>query len=171
MPTRTPIDSLEPLLERLRHARTPEAFGRIMAAVRIPLDELLPKTTWHGKHYTRNALARTNEFELMLICFEPGQSTSIHDYDKEQAWILPVSGVLHEERFDGGGMHELTLIHERTLRPGELSHIEAGRSIHRFSNPGASRAMSLNLYVRPLRRWRVYDRRAGGRSDMVPSQP
>jgi len=44
-------------------------------------------------------LARTENFEVLLICWEKGQSSPIHDFNSQEAWIHPIVGKLREERF------------------------------------------------------------------------
>jgi hypothetical protein len=45
-----------------------------------------------------------------------------------------------------------------------------GKAIHRFTNRGPERAVTLNLYAKPLSRWRVYDERTGDVS-VTPAGP
>ena len=97
----------------------------------------------------------------MLIGYEPGQSTSIHDYDSQMAWIKPVLGSVREERFKANADGKFRLHGEKTLGVGSLSYMAAKNCIHRHSNAGTGRAITLNLYSQPIRRWRVYDERTG----------
>jgi cysteine dioxygenase len=124
-------------------------------------DELAPLATWDHRHYTRQCIQSTSTHELLLICYEPGQRTSIHDYDSQMAWIKPVTGHLREERFKPGPDGGVVLRGAKILVPGNLSYLSAGNPIHRHSNISPGRAMTLNLYARPIRRWRVYDERTG----------
>ena len=116
---------------------------------------------WNPRHYTRQCIHRTREHELMLICYEPGQRTSIHDYDSQMAWIKPLRGSVREERFKATGTGTLRLHGEKSIGVGALSYMASRNCIHRHSNAGTGRAITLNLYSRPLMRWRVYDEHTG----------
>ncbi|MBK9273979.1 MAG: cysteine dioxygenase family protein [Flavobacteriales bacterium] len=153
--------TLHGLIALLRRARSRAAYERVLRAADLSSEELAAAATWNGRHYTRNCLLRTESFELMLICFEPGQSTSIHDYGGEEGWVKPVQGELIEERFKVNPDDTLVCTEERRITGDEVSHLPKGASIHRFTNPLPMRVMSLNLYARPLRSWNVYDKRKG----------
>lgn len=165
-----PIRSLDELIRELLRHRDQSAYGGILARYAVPTRDLEPYFRWNSRHYTRTCVHRNDDFELLVICYEPGQRTSIHDYDSQTAWIHPVAGELVEERFaslpDGG----IELMQERHLTPGVDDVITNGAAIHRFINPGPERAVTLNLYAKPMSKWRVYDERTGSPS-MSPAGP
>ncbi|HMN06073.1 MAG TPA: cysteine dioxygenase family protein [Flavobacteriales bacterium] len=155
------ITSIEELIRTID--REPNAAGYTDALLRFSMapEDLAPLGQWNSRHYTRQCLHRTPQHELLLICYEPGQGTSIHDYDSQTAWIKPLVGTVQEERFkiapDGG----VTRQGRRQLVPGQVAYMATKNCIHRHTNTGAGRAITLNLYARPIRRWRVYDERTG----------
>lgn len=163
------IRTVEELVHLLEQGPDEGGYLNILQRIAIPIEAFLERCTWNKKHYTRNCLARNKDFELLLICYEPGQSTSIHDYATEEAWVHPVIGSLVEERFQppAGGM--LRKVSSAKLDPASFSYLDNGRSIHRYSNNFDVRAASLNLYARPLRHWKVYDERSGEPHQSKPS--
>ena len=164
------IPTIKELVRELLRNRTTGDHAGILARYAVPSKDLEPYYSWNSKHYTRTCIHRNEAFELLVICYEPGQATSIHDYDSQTAWIHPVIGEVTEERFrvlKGGG---LELVKELRLRPGVADSLTNGTSIHRFSNPGPERAVTLNLYAKPMRKWRVYDEGTGD-SNIAPAGP
>lgn len=161
-------EHLQALIRALDGGSGGEGYLEILRTLEVPVAELEPHATWHPKHYTRNILAQRPGYELLLICFGPGQRTSIHDYDSAHAYVRPVLGEVVEERFrlDASGRPEL--VRTTSLHSGIISHLGGGDSIHRFENVGDGRAMTLNLYAPPLRKWRVYDERSGSSSTRPP---
>lgn len=160
-----PIGSIRELVEELLRQQDPSAYGAILLRYAVPGRDLEPYFRWNTRHYTRNCVIRNAAFELLVVCYEPGQRTSIHDYDSETAWVHPVVGEVLEERFvQRGNGGALRLVQETRLRPGMLGALTRESSIHRFSNPGAGRAVTLNLYAPPMRKWRVYDQGTGNTS-------
>ncbi len=155
------IDSLAELVRVLDRELHPAGFTDALLRASISPEELASFSPWNSRHYTRQCIHRTHDHELMLIGYEPGQSTSIHDYDSQMAWIKPVLGSVLEERFKATADGKLRLHGEKTLGIGSLSYMAAKNCIHRHSNAGTGRAITLNLYSRPIRRWRVYDERTG----------
>jgi len=156
------IRTIEELVRALRGAPRGRGYADILSRVDIPTEEFAPWSRWNDKRYTRTCIARTDDFELMLICYEPGQGTSIHDYAAQEAWVRPVVGSVLEERFETTPEGTVRMVREGPLEPGSCSYLHNGLGIHRYSNTGEGRSITLNLYARPLRTWKVYDERSGG---------
>ncbi|MBP6574450.1 MAG: cysteine dioxygenase family protein [Flavobacteriales bacterium] len=157
----TPISTIHDLVKELLRHRDPKAFESILARYAVPSRDLEPYFRWNSRHYTRTCINRNDDFELLVICYEPGQRTSIHDYDSQMAWIHPVMGEVVEERFTPVEGDGIKLAREIHLHPGSIEPITDGSSIHRFTNRGPDRAVTLNLYAKPMSKWRVYEEGTG----------
>ena len=158
----TPITTIRDLVRELPRHRKPEDYAAILERYTVPTHDLEPYFRWNSRHYTRTCIHRNDEFELLLICYEPGQLTSVHDYDRQTAWIHPVTGEVVAERFvlePGKGLKRVAELH---LHPGQVDRIANGTAIHRFTNYGPVRAATLNLYAKPMSKWRVFDEGTGG---------
>ena len=129
-----------------------------MCRVDLPREELETYCTWDDENYVRNVLARNDEFEILLICWEEGQSSPIHDFNSQEAWIHPVHGWIKEERFkiNPGDDIRLERVSSVLLGTEEYSYMNQV-AIHRYSNAEEGRSVSLNVYSRPVTEWRVYD--------------
>ena len=55
----------------------------------VEADSLAPYLTWHRQHYTRNLIDRTPLYELMAICWEVGQASSVHIAIRIAGWRFP----------------------------------------------------------------------------------
>ncbi|MBP6311270.1 MAG: cysteine dioxygenase family protein [Flavobacteriales bacterium] len=163
------ITSIRELVRELLRHRDRSAYGEILSRYNVPIKDIAPYFRWNKKHYTRTCIQRNNDFELLVICYEPGQSTSIHDYDSHTAWIHAVKGEVVEERFVNTSSG-LQRTRELTLRPGEDDSLTNGTSIHRFINIAPERAVTLNLYAKPMSKWRVYDP-GTGEATIAPAGP
>ncbi|MEM6830275.1 MAG: cysteine dioxygenase family protein [Bacteroidota bacterium] len=130
----------------------------IMKSVTIPQEEFEKYYSWNQKRYTRNVLFRDDKLELILVCMEKGQASPIHDFNSQEAWIHPVVGRLREERYkiNPGDDIKLEQISSVLLGPDEYSYMNQV-GIHRFTNDYESRSVSLNVYAKPVREWRVYE--------------
>ncbi|MEO7082562.1 MAG: hypothetical protein ABIY71_13605, partial [Flavobacteriales bacterium] len=73
----------------------------------------------------------------------------------------PLVGTVQEERFKVATDGSLQRHGRRELETGKLAYMATKSCIHRHSNIGPGRAITLNLYARPIRSWRVYDERTG----------
>lgn len=166
----SPITSIRELLHELLRHGDASTFASILSRYSIPSHDLEPYFRWNSRHYTRTCIHRNEDLELLVICYEPGQSTSIHDYNSQTAWIHPILGEVVEERYTARSGGELRSVQQLHLNLGTDVSRTNGSSIHRFTNYGAERAATLNLYAKPVSKWRIYDERTGG-SRLVPAGP
>lgn len=165
-----PITSVHGLVRELLRLRDPAGYGDVLARYSVPTRDLAAYFRWNDDHYTRNCIMRNDDLELLVICYGPGRSTSIHDYNSTIAWVHPVIGEVVEERFGLRPDGSLRLTQETHLRPGMLGSLTRENSIHRFSNRTKERAVTLNLYAPPMSQWRVYDGSSGS-SEMETAGP
>ncbi|WP_425391130.1 cysteine dioxygenase [Ekhidna sp.] len=129
----------------------------VMSNVKIPRTEFEKYYSWDDEKYARNVLARNENFEVLLICWEEGQSSPIHDFNAQEAWIHPIQGMLREERFkinvDDDRLEKVSNV---LLGTDEFSYMNQV-GIHRYSNANKARTVSLNIYSKPVSEWHVYD--------------
>lgn len=114
--------------------------------------------TWSDAGYTRNLVHRCGEFELLLLCWERGQASPIHDHSGQNCWMAVLEGTLEEEHFtDGGPDSGLTSGRVRSLGAGEVAFIQDEIAWHRIRPLGDSRSVSLHLYADPIDSCRIFD--------------
>lgn len=116
---------------------------------------LLQYATWSSKTYTRNCLYRDQNLELILICWEPKQETSIHNHGGEECWLGICDGVIEEQHFIQEGK-SLKLIQSENLVEGKVSYMNDKLGIHKLKNSTKKRAMSLHLYAKPIDQCEFY---------------
>src|ERR1700685_339996 len=68
---------------------------------KTPLDpeSLAPYLTWDRQHYTRNLIDKTPLYELLAICWEVGQASSVHNHRDQNCWMAVPIGRLQVENF------------------------------------------------------------------------
>ena len=62
-------------------------------------DSLAPYLTWDRQHYTRNLIDKTPLYELIAICWEVGQASSVHNHRDQNCWMAVPIGRLLVENF------------------------------------------------------------------------
>lgn len=148
------ITSLKKLLEVLPHCEGQDYFD-LAKNLSIPDEELLPFAFWSNHNYTRNCVHRTNDYELLLLCWEEGQETPIHCHNGEECWVYLAKGKLREKRYvDKDG--ELELIADVKMTQDRLSYMNDDLGYHSLHNLHDGRSMSLHLYVGPIDECSVY---------------
>lgn len=151
------ISNIPDLIEALNKVED-QNYLPIMQEMNIPAESFQDYSVWKDEYPTRNCLAKTSNYELVIICWEKGQEGEIHDYNFQQAWIHPISGTIHEEKFivdpQMGNLVRVSSVH---LKKNDFSFMNKAGGIHKYSNANQGRSVSLHLYSRPLSSWRFYD--------------
>lgn len=125
---------------------------------------LRPYLHYEKTHYTRNLIHRTPLFELMSICWEPGQASRIHNHAGQQCWMAVPLGKLAVQNYDvvaidgKTGFCELREANRLVMDPAHPAHVDEERPIHAVLNLAeyGARAVSLHVYSKPYDRCLVY---------------
>jgi cysteine dioxygenase len=169
------LASMEPLPRELtldqfvlEMGRTPvsdlmhDRFVDLVDRLRLS-DELLDERThFLDGDYARNLVLRTPHFELLVLCWRPGQMSTIHDHAGSLNAIRVRSGELTSRVFrpvtsatPGAGPVELAS--EDRVRPGEsLIGVDRG-GIHQLGNTTDEPLVTVHVYAPPLLALTVYD--------------
>jgi cysteine dioxygenase len=115
--------------------------------------------------YTRNEVARERDFELLLLCWGPGQESPIHNHEGQDCWMAVLEGEIEEVRFprpEEVRPGPLEPVGARTFGRGEVAFIrdEIGLHLVRPARPG-TRGVSLHLYAAPYEECDIYCPRTG----------
>jgi len=150
------ISSLTQLINQLKSV-SKEKYKSIGVQLDIPLQEFLPYTNWCDDHYTRNCIIREEKFELILLCWEPGQTTPVHCHGGEECWVYIMDGRIDESHYQ---FSDDILIKENTVKllEGEKSFMSDELGYHKLENNYPQRAVSLHLYMDPIDDCTVYDK-------------
>ena len=112
-------------------------------------------------HYTRNLIVRTDRFELLVLCWEPGQITPIHDHAGSDGWVYCLQGEIEEVRFRCFLSTDETARVERgdSLKAtvGQMTYINDDIAWHTVANQTPERAVSLHLYSGPIDSCQYFD--------------
>lgn len=137
----------------------------------MPVDpaSLEPFLTWDRQHYTRNLIDKTPLYELMAICWEIGQISSVHNHRDQNCWMAVPSGRLLVENFHvvhqdvAGGTCKITATETLEMNPGQPCAVDPQEPVHRVINPREfnQRAVSLHVYSRPFDTCVVYSAEQG----------
>jgi cysteine dioxygenase len=166
--------SIENLVAQLR--QFPEAafdqteqLRRFLQDTQLNPDSLAPYLTWDGQHYTRNLIDKTPLYELMAICWEVGQTSSVHNHRDQNCWMaVPIGRLLvenfHVVRQDIAlgkcTIHSTEIVEMNASHPCAVDPLEP---VHRVFNPREfnRRAVSLHVYSRPFDTCVVYSAEQG----------
>jgi cysteine dioxygenase len=175
-PVRVPVNAF---VEKLR-AYPASAFEHTEAIrtflQEMPVDEasLAPYLTWDRQHYTRNLIDKSDVYELLAVCWEVGQSSSVHNHRDQMCWMAaPVGRLLVENfcvRFQdlAAGKCRLEASNTVELTPENPCAVDPREPVHRVVNPrnANQRAVTLHVYSRPFDTCVVYSPEQGTCGDI-----
>jgi len=129
-------------------------------------DLLGPHVAYASAGYLRKRLFRDDDWEMLLLCWLPGQKTVVHDHGGSWGAMLVLSGQLYERQYEAHGAGSpLTTSQVRLFNSGEVA-LETVSTIHKNENGAETPALSLHFYSPPLRVLNSFDA-ATGRSHAV----
>lgn len=174
MKTATRTVPIERLVEGLRQLPVAvfdqtEPVRRFLEETPVTADSLAPYLTWDRQHYTRNLIDRTPLYELMAICWEVGQVSSVHNHRDQNCWMAAPIGRLQVENFHvvqqdlQAGRCRLEPINTIEMNPSHACAVDPADPVHRVINPREfnQRAVSLHVYSRPFDTCIVYSPEQG----------
>jgi cysteine dioxygenase len=113
--------------------------------------------------YTRNLIARNEWFEMLLLCWNKGQSSPIHNHAGQNCWMAVLEGEIEEQQFDAPpGRRACSPKGEpRLFVPGKVAFINDDIALHRVRPRSGTHGVSLHLYSRPIDTCHIYDESTG----------
>jgi cysteine dioxygenase len=114
--------------------------------------------------YTRNLVARNEQFEMLVLCWSAGQESPIHDHAGQHCFMAVLEGRIEELQYafpPAAGRGPLRRTARRVFEPGEVAYIHDRIALHKVRPHAGQAAVSLHLYSRPIDTCQVYDEETG----------
>lgn len=114
-----------------------------------------------SQSYQRRLVCRTSRFDLLVLGWQPGQASSIHDHADSLNVTRVYQGCLTARLFDQTGPRcsnvnsSVQLQQETHLQADELATVDRYQ-IHQLANTSNENLVTLHLYARPLQTLQVY---------------
>ena len=99
-----PVASLVDELKKTEGAPiTSDRIAEVLTDVTLDEATLRPYVRFADDHYTRNLIHRDAHFDIMVLCWMPGQGTPIHTHNGQLGWAFTTRGALEcvEYRWTG----------------------------------------------------------------------
>ncbi|HAB90508.1 MAG TPA: hypothetical protein DCF84_08220, partial [Bacteroidetes bacterium] len=110
-------------------------------------EELLPWANYDHPvedSYGRNLIYENEHFEVMVMSWNPGDMSAIHDHGKTQWGCVQIYGQAEHATFKVDEEAIYTLSRE-TLQSGQIIHVNHSL-VHQMGNSGHNRFLSLHVY-------------------------
>jgi cysteine dioxygenase len=149
-----------------------DVIKRYCDSMRLSSDALQPYAFFRDDFYTRNLLYRDDLFEVMVICWKPGQKTTVHTHNGQLGWMDMPQGEVDIHNFHYvscnapenqnvvgidclGGATEIDLERVNTMTAynnGPIYTVDKLHTIHQIecSDKAKAGAISLHVYSLPI---------------------
>ncbi len=98
--------------------------------------------------YVRTPIYKDAHLEIVVICFFPGQTSTVHDHQGSNCVIKVVRGKMLEQLFKDDG-NSIAFVSNHYLNQGDVSGLD-GVAIHQISNMSKDGTVLLNFYSPPF---------------------
>ena len=119
---------------------------------------------FHSETYTRNLVGRNDHFEMLILCWNEGQASPIHNHAGQNCWMAVLEGTIEETLFSppvGGRAGPLAPRNTKLYATGSVAFINDDIALHRVRPAAGGRGISLHLYSKPIDVCNVYDETTG----------
>lgn len=170
MIAREPISQLARTLDVLRDGQASVEVVRWLRAQR-EYALSLPAPASRPPGYTRSLLYKNERFEILVLHWQPGCATTIHDHGGAQCWFAVCEGAMHIEnyrRYDTGqtaGYARIGIEGRELLVRGDLDYRQDDVHLHRCI-AGPAPVTTLHVYAAPLERFHTFDERTESCAEM-----
>jgi len=135
-----------------------------LTASPVDPESLSPYLFWNSQHYTRNLVDKTDLYELLAICWEPGMRSSIHNHKGQNCWMAAPIGRLAVQNYRVISEDLATqcceivptnVVEITTATPVAVDPLNPVHDVRNLREWG-QRAVSLHVYSRPFNSCVVY---------------
>jgi len=153
---------IENLIEDLRgiHVEdfTCDNVYQFLAENPVDVDTIAPYFFWSKNFYTRNLIYKDERFELMVLCWDKGQVSRVHNHAEQMCWMTVPVGKLRGQNFrvleidEANGFCKLEETDQFDLSDCLAAKVELEEPIHQILNLTEfnERAVSLHIYSKPF---------------------
>ena len=148
------------LADRLASLTAAPALAEVnewLARARVTADDVGSYRRFREGSYARNRVLRTDVLEVLILCWEQGQCTVIHDHNGSYGVVRVLEGELSETIFAQDEAGVLRRAREAKWQPDAVTGADAP-DIHSLYNCQRSgqKLVTLHVYCPPLHKLNTY---------------
>jgi cysteine dioxygenase len=103
---------------------------------------------------------------MLLLGWESGQESPIHDHAGQSCWMAVLDGELEELHFESGAPEQpLVAGRTKTFSTGQVAFIDDEIALHLIRPRVGQRGVSLHLYAKAIDACRIFDPETGTASE------
>jgi cysteine dioxygenase len=129
-----------------QHPFEANEFKKLIATLRLSYSDFQPYCRFSPDAYTRNVLIQSEDYELVLICWDAGQLSPVHNHGFSQCFVHCLEGDVQENIYACEN-DTFTFQTAKKLIVGESTFVNDQHFYHQFGNASkTAQAVTLHLY-------------------------
>lgn len=135
-------------------------IDNFLANYKLPKTEIKDYIKFINKSYARHLVYKDSNFELLFLCWKPGQKAPIHGHEGEKCWMRVEEGALCFTNYNLISTDPLKLdMIDRTK--GEAGYLDGPADVHSVENIYDENSISLHIYAKPYGSCDIYNTDSG----------
>jgi len=128
-----------------------------LARTEVTLDLVRPFLRFSPEHYVRNLMYAGQSYQALVLCWQSGQRSPIHDHRGSSCAVKIISGIATETTFVTAANGMVYATGSRQLAAGD-SCASQDADVHQMSNlqPEGTDLVTLHIYSPALYRMNMY---------------
>lgn len=153
----TKIKGIDELIKSLNMGPGYEGYAGLLESIEFDEHDWRTFTRWMDNRYTRNCIASCDSYELLLMCWQKGHTSPIHNYDSQEGWIKVLQGELTIDYYD---IDRKEKCGEKTgsqiIKEGEFVCLTDDFGFHKVTNSSSGNTISLHINIEAVKEWEVF---------------
>jgi cysteine dioxygenase len=143
------VSAIDELRHKAKEMKLPD-LRRFVSDLKVNRLELEPHIQFTEERYARNLIYKCEDFECLVLCWQPGQRSPIHDHANSICTVYTVEGVLSADNYRKTANGHVRADYSEDFKPGSVLSIQT-TEIHQVSNlQDSAPLISLHFYLGPL---------------------
>jgi cysteine dioxygenase len=155
-PNLNSINTVQELIQQLSDC-SKDNYNTVLQNLCIERRSFSKYEHWSKEKYLRNGIYKDERFEIILLCWEKGQETTVHCHGGEECWVYLLEGEIEEVFYIKDGNGNPIKVASKKLQVSKSSYINDTIGLHSMRNSFEGRSLSLHIYAKPIFECSFYD--------------
>ena len=122
--------------------------------------EIADYIKYDNDKYTRHLIYKDVDFEILIMCWKPGQKAPIHGHEGEKCFMRVEKGSLLFTNYNLISTSPLDLQKIDSIK-GEVGYLDGPADIHSVENIYNENSITFHIYSKPYKECDIFDVKTG----------
>lgn len=132
-----------------------DSYRDLIENLKLRIDDVQKYCTWNEDNYTRNLLHANDKYQLLILCWQQEQYSSIHSHGGRDCFMYVLDGIIQENIYQ---IKQKNLINcqENIYQKDSNSLIIDSMGMHSIKCV-SPQAVTIHLYAKPIKEYHIFD--------------